>query len=193
MANNFQELLNHELADLYDAEQQILRTLPKLINAVTSPDLKRALKEHRVTTETQVQRLNEIFGEIGKPKEETCEGMQGLLAESARILHEDLEPHVLDAAIIGACQKVEHYEIAGYGTARAFALHLGNERAVELLQETLDEEKEADVLLTQVTETALDDSRGTRKPMIRIETQRREPAPTGGTQAQGSRARKSSN
>ena len=148
-----EKLFRDEIADLYDAEQQILKALPKMISAVSTPQLKTALEQHRKVTEAQVQRLEEIFRAEGKPSQKKCKGMAGLLAEGEDILKEDFEGEVMDAAIIGAAQRVEHYEIAAYGTVRAFAEHLGKNEVVELLQETLDEEKEADELLTQIAES----------------------------------------
>jgi ferritin-like metal-binding protein YciE len=148
-----EKLFRDEIADLYDAEQQILKALPKMIEAVSAPQLRNALEQHRKATEGQVKRLEEIFQTEGKPAPKKCKGMAGVLAEGEEVLKEDYEGDVLDAAIIGAAQRVEHYEIAAYGTARAFAEHLGKNEAVELLQETLDEEKEADELLTQIAES----------------------------------------
>jgi ferritin-like metal-binding protein YciE len=148
-----EKLFRDEIADLYDAEQQILKALPKMIEAVSAPQLRNALEQHRKATEGQVKRLEEIFQVEGKPSQKKCKGMAGLIAEGDELLKEDYEGDVLDAAIIGAAQRVEHYEIAAYGTARAFAEHLGKNEAVELLQETLDEEKEADELLTQIAES----------------------------------------
>jgi ferritin-like metal-binding protein YciE len=148
-----EKLFRDEIADLYDAEQQILKALPKMIEAVSAPQLRNALEQHRKATEGQVKRLEQIFQVEGKPSQKKCKGMAGLIAEGDELLKEDYEGDVLDAAIIGAAQRVEHYEIAAYGTARAFAEHLGKDEAVELLQETLDEEKEADELLTQIAES----------------------------------------
>lgn len=155
MEHHFEKMFTEELADIYDAEQQILKALPKMIQAVASPELREALEDHRVQTEGQVQRLEQIFSELGEQPKKKCKGMAGLIAEGEDVMKEDLEPMVMDAAIIGAAQKVEHYEIAAYGTARTFAAYLGNERAIELLEETLEEEKEADSLLTQIAESSV--------------------------------------
>ena len=122
---------------------------------MSSDELREALEEHRVQNEGQVQRLEQIFEEIGDQPKKKCKGMAGLLAEGDELIKEDLEPDLKDAAIIGAAQKVEHSEIAAYGTARTFAAYLGNERAIELLEETLEEEKEADLLLTQIAESSV--------------------------------------
>jgi ferritin-like metal-binding protein YciE len=148
-------MFRDELADLYDAEQQILKALPKMIAATTASELKNALEQHRQATEGQVKRLEQIFESEGKPAPKKCKGMAGVLAEGDEILEENYEGEVRDAGIIGAAQRVEHYEIAAYGTARAFAEQLGKDDAVQLLQETLDEEKEADQLLTEIAEGAI--------------------------------------
>ncbi len=147
-----EKLYRDELADLYDAENQILKALPKLIEAATAPQLKTAFERHQKATENQVRRLEQIFEEDGRPAPKKCKGMAGLLAEGDDLLKEDLEPSVMDAALIGAAQRVEHYEIAAYGTVGAFARQLGKDTAVGLLQEPLDEEKEADALLTQIAQ-----------------------------------------
>src|SRR5437868_434829 len=143
MSKDFEELFSDELADIHDAERQILKALPKMIKAASSSQLQQALEQHLSVTEKQVERLEEIFSTMETPSKKTCKGMAGLLAEGEHLLKEDLEPDVRDAGIIAAAQKVEHYEMAAYGSARTFAMYLGNDRAVELLQETLDEEKEA--------------------------------------------------
>ncbi|HWC73957.1 MAG TPA: ferritin-like domain-containing protein [Gemmatimonadales bacterium] len=151
-----QKLLVDELGDLYDAEQQIVKALPKLIQESSSPELQKALKEHLTVTEEHVQRLEEAFSELGESQSRRkCKGMAGLLAEGEDLLKEDFEESTKDAGIIGAAQRVEHYEIAAYGTARTLAQTLGNSRVAELLQETLDEEKEADELLTQIAESTV--------------------------------------
>ena len=151
-----QQLLQNEIEDLYDAEQQILKALPKMIEASSSPELQRALNEHLTVTQNQVTRLEQIFQELGeKPRKKPCKGMAGIIAEGAEVLDEDLEDATMDAGIIGAAQKVEHYEIASYGTARTLAQTLGSEEIARLLEETLDEEKEADELLTQIAESSI--------------------------------------
>ena len=153
MNQPFEKHFAEELADIFDAENQILKALPKIIEAVSSTELKQAFEQHRIATQGHVRRLEQIFSDLGEQPEKKCKGMAGLLAEGEEIMKEDLEPHIKDAAIIGACQKVEHYEIAAYGTARTFAALLGNEDAIELLEETLEEEKEADNLLTEIAES----------------------------------------
>ena len=151
-----QKLLMHELADLYDAEQQIVKALPKLIQNASSSELKEALQEHLAVTQQQVARLDEAFSALGEEREQQkCKGMAGLIAEGEDILKEDFEDSTRDAGIIGAAQRVEHYEIAAYGTARTLAQTLGNTEVAELLEESLDEEKEADERLTQIAESSI--------------------------------------
>jgi ferritin-like metal-binding protein YciE len=150
-----QKLLTNELEDLYDAEQQILKALPKMIEGCSSAQLQQALKEHFSVTRNQVARLDQIFEAIGEKPGKKCKGMAGIIAEGDEMLKEDLEDSTKDAGIIGAAQKVEHYEIASYGTARTLAETLGNKRIAALLEETLEEEKEADELLTQIAESSI--------------------------------------
>jgi ferritin-like metal-binding protein YciE len=148
------ELLAEELKDIYSAEKQLLRAMPKMAKKATSPELKSALQEHMEVTQRQVERLEQVFESIGKPaKAKTCKAMQGLLEEATEIMGEDADDAVLDAGIIAAAQKVEHYEIASYGTVRTWARLCGQEEAANLLQETLDEEGEADQRLTQLAES----------------------------------------
>jgi len=150
---SLQTLYEHELKDLYSAEKQILEALPKLIDAATNPDLKASLTEHRAITEKQVERLDQIYQELGKsPESEKCKGMEGLLKEGDKAIEEFKDSDVLDAAIIAAAQRVEHYEIAGYGCARTYANMLGLGEQAELLQTTLNEEGEADHRLTDLAE-----------------------------------------
>jgi ferritin-like metal-binding protein YciE len=145
------DLYIHELEDLYDAENQILQALPKMAEAAASPELRRAFEEHQKQTEGQVQRLDRIFQQMGeKPKGEKCKGMAGLLAEGEKLLKEKAEPEVKDAGMIGAAQKVEHYEMAGYGTAATLADRLGLDDAHDALGQTLSEEEAADKLLTKI-------------------------------------------
>lgn len=151
-----QKLLIHEMSDLYDAEQQIVKALPKLIQSASSSELQQALKEHLSVTQKQVKRLDEAFQALGEDREETkCKGMAGLIAEGEDILKEGFEPSTQDAGIIGAAQRVEHYEIAAYGTARTLAQTLGNSEVADLLEESLEEEKEADERLTEIAESAV--------------------------------------
>lgn len=150
-----QKLFTDEVADLYDAEHQILKALPKMIEQSSSAELQRALKEHLSVTQKQVTRLDQILKQLGEKPGKKCKGIAGIIAEGDEMLEEDLEASTKDAGIIGAAQKVEHYEIASYGTARTLAEFLGNDRAAQLLAETLEEEKEADELLTQIAESSI--------------------------------------
>jgi ferritin-like metal-binding protein YciE len=144
-------LLVKELKDLLSAEKQLLKALPKMAKGAASESLREAFEEHLEQTKGQVERLEKAFKIIGKaPRAEHCKAMEGLLEEGSELLEEDGEPAVKDAALIGAAQKVEHYEISGYGTARSLAELLGLDDVAELLQETLDEEKETDELLTKL-------------------------------------------
>lgn len=150
---SLQTLYEHELADLYSAETQIIEALPKLIKAASNPALKAALTEHLAITETQRGRLDQIFAALGKkPEGEKCKGMEGLLKEGDKAIEEHKDSDVLDAAIIGATQRVEHYEMAGYGCARTYAAMLGLTKQSEILQTTLNEEGEADHRLTDLAE-----------------------------------------
>ena len=152
--DSLKDLYVEELKDLYNAENQLLKALPRLAKKASSPDLKAAFEEHLGQTEGQVNRLETIFKRLGeKPTGKTCKAMKGLVEEGKEIIEEDGDESVLDAALIGAAQKVEHYEIAGYGTARTFASMLGEEDAMELLQETLDEEAATDKKLTALAES----------------------------------------
>lgn len=149
--NSLEDLLVEELKDLFDAENQLTRALPKMAKAATAPELKAAFEEHLEVTKQQVERLTQVFEELGKPaKGKRCEAMKGLITEGQVLMKEDIEPEVLDAGLIGAAQKVEHYEIAGYGTVRTMAEVLGHREAARLLDETLKEEGEADKKLTMI-------------------------------------------
>ena len=142
-----------ELRDLYNAENQLIKALHKMAKAASSEELQEAFEKHLEQTKTHVDRLEEVFEEIGeKPKGKTCRAMKGLIEEGSEILHEDREESVIDAGIIVAAQKVEHYEIAGYGSVRTFAQLLGKDRSAELLQTTLEEESEANELLNKLAE-----------------------------------------
>jgi ferritin-like metal-binding protein YciE len=152
--DSLKDLYIDELKDLYNAESQLLKALPRLARKASSPDLKAAFEEHLGQTEGQVNRLEKIFKKLGeKPTGKTCKAMKGLVEEGKEIIEEDGDESVLDAALIGAAQKVEHYEIAGYGTARTFASMLGEDDAMELLQATLDEEAATDKKLTALAES----------------------------------------
>lgn len=146
-----QELLIDELKDLYSAEKQIVRALPKLAKAATSPDLKQALTNHLKETEGQVTRLEQIAEIVSKKLTgKTCVGMKGVLEEGSEVLEDTDKGTVRDAAMIAAAQRVEHYEMAGYGSAREFAKMLGLSDVASLLDETLEEEKAADKLLSGI-------------------------------------------
>ena len=153
-----QELLLEELKDLYSAEKQIVKALPKIIRGVKTPDLKAAITEHLEITKAQVTRLEEVFGHLDeKPKAKHCKGMEGLLAEGSEALEEQEAGPLRDLQLIGAAQRVEHYEVAAYGTARAIAEQLGLNEAVELLGQTLEEETQADEKLTEVAGSIYED------------------------------------
>jgi len=146
------ELFIDELKDLYSAEKQIVRSLPKLAKAASTAELQEALQSHLEETKGQVERLEKIAEILGKKLTgKTCAGMKGVLEEGSEVLEEIEEGNVRDAALIGASQRVEHYEMAGYGTARDFAKLLGLDDVVELLEETLEEEKAADRKLTAIS------------------------------------------
>ncbi len=153
-ANSLQELYLGELRDLYDAEHQIIKALPKMISKTNSDELKNALTEHLEITRRQAERLEQIFENMGeKAKAQKCKGMAGVIDEGNELLKEAEDEDVRDAAIIASAQKVEHYEMSGYGTVRTWATLLGEEEAANLLEETLNEEKEADQKLTEIAES----------------------------------------
>lgn len=154
---DLKELFIDELGDMYNAENQIIQALPKLIKLATLPDLKKALTDHLKETENQVMRLEEIFQLLDLPiTEKTCEGMEGIIKEGDEIVANQSKSPLLDAAIISAAQKVEHYEMASYGTLRSFAKTLKlNKEIIELLQENLDEEGAADKKLTKIADGSL--------------------------------------
>jgi len=149
-------LFEEELKDIYDAEKRLVRALPKMAKAATSDELREALEEHLEVTKVHVQRLEQVFDLLGKTaKAKTCPGMKGLIEEGEEVIGEDATETLMDAAIIGSAQRVEHYEMAAYGTARTFAQRLGNQEAADLLEKTLNEEKEADQKLTEISEQLL--------------------------------------
>jgi ferritin-like metal-binding protein YciE len=149
-AENLQELFVEEVRDIYDAEKQLVKALPKMAKAAESAELRAAFEEHLEITRAHVGRLEEVFKGLGvAARGKTCEGMKGLIEEGQEAM-EEMEGTVLDAALIASAQKVEHYEIATYGTLATFAEVLGMEDAKDLLGQTLDEEKEADEKLTQI-------------------------------------------
>ena len=140
-----------ELKDLYSAEKQLIKALPKMAKAATHEDLRQAFEQHMKETETQIKRLDEVFEELQvSPRGEKCAAMEGLVEEGKKLLEEEAEPHVLDAALICAAQRVEHYEIAGYGCVRALAEQLGMTDLAAELQDTLDEEKKTNDKLSEL-------------------------------------------
>lgn len=151
--HNLNELFEHELEDLLSAEQQLVEALPKMVEAANSPALKTAFKDHLKETKTHVSRIEKAFKKLGKaPKGHTCKGMQGLIKEGEDVIKNAADPAVMDAGLISAAQRVEHYEISAYGSARAHAQTLGYTDLVDLLQTSLDEEGSANKLLTQLAE-----------------------------------------
>jgi ferritin-like metal-binding protein YciE len=151
--DTLRKLYVSELRDLYNAENQLLKALPKMAKAAASDDLRQAFENHLKQTEGHVERLEEVFADLDeKPAGKTCHAMKGLIEEGSEILEEKGEESVLDAGIIVAAQKVEHYEIAGYGSVRTFAKLLGENEAATILQKTLDEESEANELLNGLAE-----------------------------------------
>lgn len=154
--NGLQQMFEDQLKDIYWAEKALTKALPKMISKATSQELIDALTEHLEITEDQVTRVEEVFSAIGKkPEAKKCEAMEGLIKEGTEIMESAEEGSALDAGIICAAQKVEHYEIATYGTLVAWAQQLGLQEAADLLEETLNEEKEADTTLTEVAESCI--------------------------------------
>ena len=154
--NSLNDLFLNQLQDLYDAEERITQALPKMIDAARSPQLKQAFQSHLQETQQHISRLEQVFSSLGADKKrETCLAMKGIIDEGEKIVKAKGDPDVKDAALIAAAQRVEHYEMAGYGTARTFALRLGNQRAATLLEQTLEEEKAADRKLTQIAEATV--------------------------------------
>jgi ferritin-like metal-binding protein YciE len=152
--NLLRKLYIDELKDLYNAENQLIKALPKMAKAATSPDLKAGFEEHLKQTQEQVARLEKIFDGLGQsPKGKHCNGMEGLIKEGGEIIEEGPEPEELNAGLIAAAQRVEHYEMAGYGCVRTYAKLLGENDAAALLEQTLKEEKETDANLTKLAGT----------------------------------------
>lgn len=145
-----------ELRDLYSAENQLLKALPKMANGASSPELKDAFEQHLEQTKGHVERLEQLFEQLDEsPKGKTCQAMKGLIKEASEVLEEDGEDSILDAGMIVAAQKVEHYEIASYGSVRTFANLLGQDDAARLLQSTLDEEFETNEILNRLAESVV--------------------------------------
>jgi ferritin-like metal-binding protein YciE len=151
---SLKDLYREQLKDLHSAETQLLDALPKMADAASAPDLKRAFSEHLRQTQEHVRRLERIFDQLGeRPTGHTCQGMKGLIREGEEMLAMKGDPAVLDAGLIAAAQRVEHYEIAGYGTVRTYAELLGHDEQMTLLERTLDEEEQTDELLTRLAES----------------------------------------
>ncbi len=151
--DSLRELYVDELKDLFSAEKQLTKALPKMAKAATSDDLRMGFEEHLEQTKGHVERLEEIFGKLEeRPGGKKCVGMEGLIKEGSEVMGEDFGDEVMDAALIAAAQRVEHYEIAAYGTVCAYADLLGEAEHVALLRQTLEEEKEADQKLTELSD-----------------------------------------
>ena len=153
--NDLQKLFIKELRDMYDAEQQIIKALPKMSELAESEELREGFNHHLAQTENQVRRLEEVFRLVGEsPKRESCAGMEGIIDEGEDLADDFEDTPALDAALISAAQKVEHYEISSYGTLCTWAKELGHDQAFQLLKETLSEEKDTDHKLTELAETS---------------------------------------
>ncbi|MFL5241789.1 MAG: ferritin-like domain-containing protein [Gemmataceae bacterium] len=156
---SLQDLFIDSLRDLYNAENQIIKALPKMAKAADSEELQNAFQEHLEQTKEHVERLEKVFEIMGtKARGKTCQAMEGLIEEGKELMKEDAEPEVLDAGLIAAAQKVEHYEMASYGTVRTWAQQLGQDAAAELLQQTLDEEMDTDRKLSNIAESMVNAS-----------------------------------
>jgi ferritin-like metal-binding protein YciE len=154
--NTLKDLYVHELQDLYSAEKQLIRALPKMAKAATNPKLKEGFTTHLEETKGHAERLEELLAKVGKStKGKKCKGMEGLIAEAEELIKEKPDKEVLDAGLISAAQRVEHYEIAGYGCARTFAKVLKDKESMSILQTTLDEEGKTDKLLTKLAESSI--------------------------------------
>lgn len=154
MDNDLHELFLDELADVYSAEQQLTKALPKLAKAAESDELREAIEQHLEETEEHISRLEQVFESLDESvKKKTCKAMKGLIEEGDEIVKEQKDSSALDAGIIAACQKVEHYEIASYGTLCAWAEQMGHDDALKLLRQTEEEESAADEKLTEIAET----------------------------------------
>lgn len=153
---SLKDIFIDELKDLYSAENQIIKALPKMARAATLEDLRGSFQKHLNQTRTHLRRLDEVLKEIGEsPGRKKCKGMEGLLEEGSEVMKKRAEPVVMDAALIAAAQRVEHYEMAGYGCVRTYALTLGYPNAAALLQQTLDEESETDKSLSTLAESMI--------------------------------------
>jgi ferritin-like metal-binding protein YciE len=154
--NSLRDVFVHELKDLYSAETQLVKALPKMAKAAANEQLSAGFEEHLEQTKEHVNRLEKILKDLGEStRGDKCKAMEGLIKEGAKVIDEEGVPEIIDALLISAAQRVEHYEIAGYGSAHAFADVLGEEEAAKLLQQTLDEEAETDRKLTDLAESAV--------------------------------------
>lgn len=173
--NTLQDLYIDNLKDIYNAEHQIMKALPKMAKAASTPQLRQAFHHHLEETQAQVERLEQIFQDLGKtPRGKKCKGMEGLIKEGSEILKEDADPAVKDAGLISAAQRVEHYEMAAYGTVRTYAQLLGLEDQARALQETLDEEGETDHKLTQLAQSGINQNAQQGETMSNLEMKERE-------------------
>ena len=155
---NLSDLFEHQLKDLYSAEKQLLNAMPKVVEYVTDSELKNAIESHRQESENQKDRISDICAQLDiKPTGEECKAMKGLIEETEHFLDEEAEPEVKDAGIVANCQRIEHYEIAGYGTAVRYAKELGYSEIADKLQKTLDEEYVADETLDRLAESKLNE------------------------------------
>jgi ferritin-like metal-binding protein YciE len=176
-----EELFTNELKDLYDAEKQILKELPKMVNAASSSKLQNGFQQHLEQTKKHVERLDQIFETRQQsPGRKKCKGIEGILEEGGELLKEDVDPDVLDAGLIAAAQKVEHYEIASYGSVRAYAKLLGDTKSAQLLEQTLEEEKATDAQLSELALTEVnleaadkEDEAGSQRSSARARAHRR--------------------
>jgi ferritin-like metal-binding protein YciE len=154
MENSLHELFLEELADIYNAEHQLIKALPKMAKAAESDELRQAFEDHLQETQNQISRLDEVFQALGEAKKrKVCKAMQGLIEEGKEIMEEQKGSNAIDAALIAAAQKIEHYEIATYGTLCTWAEQMGHNEALDLLKQTIDEEEAADEKLTQIAES----------------------------------------
>jgi ferritin-like metal-binding protein YciE len=187
--DSLEELLQDEIKDIYDAEKQLTKALPKLAKKATSPDLKSAFEEHLQQTERHIERIEEAFEQLGMPaRGKKCEGMQHLIAEGEDMIEETDDSATRDALMIAAAQKVEHYEIAAYGTLRTWANLLGKPEVASLMEETLEEEKETDQNLTNIAESFVNEAAAQRNEGESGEEEEPRAGRGGGVSVRGARA-----
>jgi ferritin-like metal-binding protein YciE len=192
-AGTLQDAFIDELRDVYNAEQQVTKALPKMIKAATSPELKQAFTNHLEETKAQVARLVEVFGVLDeKVRGKKCEGIAGILEEGQAAMAEDFDDPTMDAALIASAQRVEHYEMAAYGTLVAWAEALGHTDAAELLQTTLDEEKATDEKLTSLAEGGINQSAADAVNPAEEDDEEEEPVPVARKSTRGAAAKSSS-